>query len=261
MRSPSAERMRGWLRRVGLEVISPIAVLALWEIAAETHILNTRFWPAPSEIASSLWTAIAHGGLGHDVWLTTSRLLVGLLIGGVLGLVAGIGMGLSRTVRHALRPLIAMTYPIPKIAILPLFLLLFGLGEKSKWAVVAVGVFYLVAINTFAGINTIDPVFTETATVYRVSWLRRIRTVSLPGALPLIITGLELGIGVGFLLIVAAEFVSANAGLGHAIWLAWQTFDIPLMYAALAVIAVYGFLIQLLTRWLHRVLVPWRDQL
>lgn len=250
---------RARARSLGVEVISPIVVIALWEILAEAKILNTRFWPAPSSIASSLWDALEHGGLGHDVWLTTTRRLMGILIGGGLGLFAGIGMGLWKPVRLALRPLIAMTYPIPKIAILPLFLVLFGLGESSKWAVVAIGVFYLVAINTFAGINTIDPVFNETAIIYRVSWWRRIRTVALPGSLPLILTGFELGIGVGFLLIVAAEFVSANAGLGHRIWLAWQTFDISLMYAALAVIAVYGLFILVLMRWLHRLLVPWRQ--
>jgi NitT/TauT family transport system permease protein len=254
--------MRRLIRRpsgIGAEMISPIVVLALWELLAETNVLNTRFWPAPSTIASSLWQALAHGGLGHDIWLTTERLVIGLAIGGVLGLAAGLGMGLSRTFRSALRPLIAMTYPIPKIAILPLFLVLFGISERAKWAIVAVGVFYVVAINTFAGINAIDPVFNETATVYRVSWMRRIRTVALPGALPLILTGFELGIGVGFLLIVAAEFVSAQAGLGYNIWLAWQTFDIPLMYASLAVIAVYGLFIQILVRWLHRRLVPWQQ--
>jgi NitT/TauT family transport system permease protein len=248
------------IRRGSLELISPIVVLVVWQILAKTHTIDSRFWPAPTDVASQLWTALLHGDLAHDTLLTTQRLAIGLLIGGSLGLIAGVGMGLWRPVRIALRPLIAMTYPIPKIAILPLFLVIFGIGETSKWALVAVGVFYMVAINTFAGIQTIDPVFEETATVYRVSWWRRIRTVTLPGALPLIITGLELGIGVGFLLVVAAEFVSAQSGLGYSIWQAWQTFNVPLMYAALAVVAVYGIAIQLVSRWLNHRLAAWRGR-
>lgn len=255
--------MNNFLSRLGrnsLELISPIVVLLIWQFLAKTDIIDQRFWPAPTDIMQQLWDGIFHGDLMHDTLLTTGRLAIGLAIGGVLGLVAGIGMGLWRPVRLALRPLIAMTYPIPKIAILPLFLVLFGIGETSKWALVAVGVFYMVAINTLAGINTIDSVLDETATVYRVSWWRRVRTVTLPGALPLIITGLELGIGVGFLLVVAAEFVSAQSGLGYSIWQAWQTFNVPLMYAALAVVAIYGIAIQMFSRWLNGRLVSWRGQ-
>jgi NitT/TauT family transport system permease protein len=248
------------LRRGSLELISPLVVLVVWEILAKTDVIDTRFWPAPTDIIKQLWDGIFHGDLAHDTWLTTVRLLIGLAIGGAAGLIAGLAMGLWRPARLALRPLIAMTYPIPKIAILPLFLVLFGIGETSKWALVAVGVFYMVAINTLAGINTIESVLDETATVYRVSWWRRIRTVTIPGAMPLIITGLELGIGVGFLLVVAAEFVSSQSGLGYAIWQAWQTFNVPLMYAALAVVAIYGIVIQLLSRWLNRRLVAWRAQ-
>jgi NitT/TauT family transport system permease protein len=248
------------VRKVLVFIASPVILLIIWQILAKAGVLDPRFFPAPSDILSSLWTGFAHGSLLHDTALTTGRLLMGLLIGGVGGLAVGIAMGLSRGVRTALRPLISMTFPIPKIAILPLFLIMFGLGETANWAIVSVGVFYPVALNSFAGIGEIDVVHQETATVYRVSVWRRIFTVALPGALPLILTGFELGIGIGFLLIVAAEFMGSTAGLGYAIWQDWQIFDVPSMYAALAVTAIYGLVIQLLMSLLRRVLVPWRAQ-
>ncbi|MBC6463617.1 ABC transporter permease [Actinomadura sp. HBU206391] len=250
--------LAGTARRTLLSVASPVVVLALWELLTRTKAIDTRFWPAPTTIASNLWDAFVHGTLRHDVGVTTVRLLIGIAIGATAGIVVGLGMGLSRTFRTLVRPLMAMTYPIPKIAVLPLFLLVFGLGETTMWAIVSVGVFYLVAMNSFAGIREIDPIYGETATVYRVSHWRRIWTVALPGALPLMLTGIELGIGVGFLLVVSAEFVNGSTGLGHAIWQAWQTFDVPLMYAALAVIAIYGLIVQVVMRTLHKRLVPWR---
>lgn len=250
-------RFTSLLRAFVINATSPVILLVLWEILSRAGVMDARFFPAPSDILSSLWTNLDEGTLLKDTALTTGRLVMGVLIGGSAGLIVGLAMGLSKTVRVILRPLIAMTYPIPKIAIFPLFLIIFGLGESSKWAIVSVGVFYLVALNAYAGIREIDPIHQETATVYRVSTWRRLRTVALPGALSLILTGLELGIGVGFLLIVAAEFVGSNAGLGHAIWQSWQTFDVASMYAALAVIAIYGLIIQIGMSRLHKVLVPW----
>lgn len=248
----------GRFRGLGLNVASPIAVVVIWQITSTSGLLDQRFWPPPSSVAVALYNALVGGSLLDDVLITTQRLLVGIAIGGTAGLVAGLGMGLWKPVNIAIRPLIAMTYPIPKIAILPLFLLVFGLGEESKWAVVSVGVFYLVAVNTYVGVRNVEEVYRETAEVYRVSWWKKVRTVALPGALPLILAGFELGIGVGFLLIVATEFVTSRSGLGFRIWLAWQTFDIRLMYAGLAVIALYGFAILGLSRFLERRLVPWR---
>jgi ABC-type nitrate/sulfonate/bicarbonate transport system permease component len=245
-------------RRTLLSAASPFVVLGLWELLARTRAIDTRFWPAPTTIANNLWDALLHGTLRRDIAVTTVRLIIGIAVGTVAGIAVGLGMGLSRTFRTLIRPLMAMTYPIPKIAILPLFLLVFGIGETTMWAIVAVGAFYLVAMNSFAGIGEIDPIYGETATVYRVSNWRRIWTVALPGALPLMLTGIELGIGVGFLLVVSAEFVNGTSGLGHAIWQAWQTFNVPLMYAALAVIAIYGLIVQMVMRFLHKRLVPWR---
>lgn len=241
------------------EFLSPIVLLIVWEAVAQLEIMDVRFFPPPTTIIQQFWEALVDGSLIADTWLTTTRLFIGTFIGGVAGIAIGLAMGIWRPARIGFRPLLAMTYPIPKIAVLPLFLLVFGLGEASKWAIVSVGVFYLVAMNTFAGVRSIDPIYTEMAQVYRVSWWSRVRTVALPGSLPLILTGLELGIGVGFLLVVAAEFVAANSGLGHAIWLAWQTFNIPLMYAGLVVVAIFGFIIQAGSRWVERRLVPWRS--
>jgi NitT/TauT family transport system permease protein len=167
-------------------------------------------------------------------------------------------MGLNRPIRALFDPIIAATYPVPKSAILPLALLIFGLGEGSKIFMVAVGVFFPLVINTTTGVLEINRIYLDVGRNYKASRWNTFWTIALPGALPVIMTGLKLGIGIGLVLIAVAEMVGAKSGLGYLIWSAWSTFAVAQMYVGLFVIAIIGFLLTLALNELERIIIPWK---
>jgi NitT/TauT family transport system permease protein len=241
--------------------ISPLVLLVLWEISVRLGLLDARFFPAPTSIVSTFISLVQSGELLINTWISLQRLFFGFLLGGIPALVLGIVMGLYRPIRAAIDPLIAATYPIPKSAILPLILLIFGLGEASKIVMVAIGVFFPVVINTVAGVLEIDRIYHDVSKNFGASRWQVFLTVALPGAMPLIMTGIKLGVGMGLILIAIAEMVGAESGLGFMIWNAWQTFSVETMYVGLVVIAILGFLFSVVLNELERFIIPWkRDQ-
>ena len=260
-RAPTASYMRR--AAVGeqlIALVSPLLLLALWEALVRIQILDARFFPAPSSIVGTFTGLIASGELLVHVGASLKRVLLGFLAGGVPALALGLMMGLSRWARAALNPIISATYPIPKSAILPLVMLIFGLGDASKVALVAIGVFYLVLINTMAGVLNIQPIFLDVGRNFGASRLQVFRTIAFPGALPLIFAGLRLGLGIALILIVIAEIVGARSGIGYMIWQAWTIFQVERMYVGLVVIAVLGWLAALIIDAVERVLIPWRPR-
>lgn len=248
----------GHLRDIALTLLSPLALLAIWEITVRVGFLDERFFPAPTSIASTLINLVESGQLWTNTAISLRRMFLGLLVGGIPALLLGLVMGLYRPIRLAIDPIIAATYPIPKSAILPLLLLIFGLGEGSKIAMVAIGVFFPVAINSTAGVLEIDRIYHDVANNYGAGRWKKFRTIALPGAMPLILTGVRLGFGIGLILIVIAEMVGARSGLGYMIWNAWQVFQVEVMYVGLVVISMIGVLFTVVLNELERVLVPWR---
>jgi|UniRef100_A0A7C1WZM1 NitT/TauT family transport system permease protein len=253
-----------WLPQAGakteaaVQVLSPIALLLIWEIAARAGWVDQRFFPAPSAIVRAFWDAITTGVLLHHLKITLWRVLLGTLIGGVPAVLIGLAMGLWRWLRLTLDPIIAATYPLPKSALFPLLLLIFGLGEGSKVSMVAIGVFYLAVTNAMEGVLAISPVYFDVAKTFGARRWDVIRTVALPGAMPLVLAGLRLGVGTGLILGVLAEMLGARDGLGYLLWSAWQTFSVSSLWATLFVTAVLGFASVQLVDFLRRVLVPWQ---
>jgi NitT/TauT family transport system permease protein len=243
-----------------LALLSPVLLLALWEALVRLHVLDARFFPAPSAIVSTFTALVASGELFQHVGASLQRVLLGFVVGAGLALALGLVMGLSRWARAALNPIIAATYPLPKSAILPLVMLIFGLGDASKVALVAIGVFYLVLINTVAGVLGIPSIFFDVGRNLGASRLQMFRTIALPGALPLIFAGLRLGLGLGFILIVIAEIVGARSGIGYLIWQAWTIFQVERMYVGLVVIAALGWLAAVVLDGLERTMVPWKPR-
>jgi NitT/TauT family transport system permease protein len=242
-----------------ISFLSPIALLLLWEILARVGILDTRFFPAPSQILRTLLTMMKSGELQDDTLISMTRLAVGFLVGGIPALIIGVIMGLNSTLRAMIDPLIAATYPIPKSSILPLALLVLGLGEASKIFMVAIGVFYPIAMNAMAGVREINKVYLDVGHNFKASRWDVFRTIALPGAMPMIMTGVKLGVGMGLVLIAIAEMVGAKSGLGYLIWNAWETFAVDQMYVGLFVIALIGFALTLILNELEKVLVPWKS--
>lgn len=243
-----------------IQIASPILALLIWEICSRSGILDMRFFPAPSAIFYHLIFVSPQEGIIQDIFASLNRLLWGYLVGCLLGVIFGIGMGLSRSLRAAIYPIIALTYPIPKIAILPLVMLIFGIGDLSKMVIVAIGSFFLVLINTLHGVDSIDKIYHDVAAVYKIKRHNFISKVILPGSLPAIFTGLKLAIGYSLVMVVAAEFSGADKGIGYLIWQSWETFSIKSMYAGIFVIGAMGFVFSYALHALERRLIPWRSQ-
>jgi NitT/TauT family transport system permease protein len=246
------------MKKFLLYFISPVCAFALWEVLTRTAVLDARFFPAPSMIFEHLIFVSPEQGIMGDIRASLSRIVWGYSGGSLLGIILGMAMGLYRPVKTALYPLIASLYPIPKIAILPLIMLVFGIGEMSKIVVVAIGSFFLVLLNTLHGVESISRIHHDVAKVFGISRFNYIFRVILPAALPTIFTGLKLAIGYSLVIVVAAEFSGANAGIGYLIWQSWETFSIKSMYAGIVVIGILGamfaYALELLERWL----IPWR---
>src|SRR6516225_662562 len=256
--SQAAPKMSARTRDRLLNIISPLALLVLWELCARFGFIDTRFFPAPSSVVSTMIEMLRTGELVTHTAVSMQRLFYGAILGGVPALVLGIAMGLNRPIRALFDPLIAATYPVPKSAILPLALLIFGLGEASKIFMVAVGVFFPVVINATTGVLEINKIYLDVGRNYKANRWNTFWTIALPGALPVIMTGFKLGIGIGLVLIAVAEMVGAKSGLGYLIWSAWSTFAVEQMYVGLFVIAIIGFLITLALNELERVIIPWK---
>jgi ABC-type nitrate/sulfonate/bicarbonate transport system permease component len=256
------ERKRNFAKRRDLiiSIASPLGLLLMWEIAAQVNLIDVRFFPAPSSIIVALIGIARSGELWENTEISLQRLILGFFLGGVPALVLGIVMGISRPIRAFVDPLIATTYPIPKSSILPLILLIFGLGEMSKVVMVAIGVFYPIAINSTAGVLQINRIYLDVGTSFRAGRWQTFRTIALPGALPFIMTGVKLGAGLGLILIAIAEMVGAKSGIGYMIWSAWETFSVERMYVGLFVIAIIGFVMTLGLNELERWLIPWKTE-
>lgn len=243
-----------------LSVISPLTLLLIWEALARLNVIDVRLLSSPTLIIQSFVPLLLSGELIYNTAVSVQRVLWGFLVGAVPGVLLGISMGLSPLVRSAIEPMIAATYPIPKLALMPLILLIFGLGETSKIFTIAIGVFYLVVINTMAGVLSIDKIYLDVAKNFGASRKDFYLTIALPGALPMIFAGLKLGMGMALILIVAAELSAAKAGVGWMIWRAYDMFDIEQMFVALIMLSILGYIFSLLLDAIERWALPWKQQ-
>jgi sulfonate transport system permease protein len=245
-------------RDLVLAVVTPVLLLLAWEVAALTGLLDARLFTPPSEILERGWEMIAEGELWVHVGATVARLVAGFVLGAATGIAVGLLMGVWRPARAALGPTFTALYALPKIAILPLLLLIFGLTETPKVLSVAISVFFVVQINTLAGIVQIDDRILEAARAYRAAGWKLFRHVLLPGATPSIMTGLRVAAGMAVIVVTAVEFVASNNGLGYLIWNSWQLFQPQTMFVGLITVSVIGALVTGLVVVLERALLPWR---
>jgi len=161
-----------------LTILSPIAILCLWQVASWTSIIDARFVPSPLKILEASWVLIGTGELWQHLSASFFRISIGFILGVIPGIIVGMIMGLNRLARAALDPLVAAIYPIPKIAILPLLMILFGIGDGSKIAIVAIAVFFLVLINTLLGVREIDKIYLDVARNFKAPKLKFFRNAS-----------------------------------------------------------------------------------
>jgi NitT/TauT family transport system permease protein len=249
---------KGWRLERWLPAAVVAVILAIWEWRGRAGGLSALFFPPPSTIILTLGRLLTSGELATHLSATLSRLFVGFALGGLPALILGLVMGWSRRLRLVLDPFIAAAHPIPKIAVLPLIMIIFGIGESSKIVVVAVAVFFPMLINTMAGVRQISPIYFEVAENYGAGLFKVFTRVVVPGGLPLVLTGARLALNTALVLTIAVELVAAQEGLGEMIWFAWQTLRTEELYASLIVISALGISFNLILQRLTARLVPWQ---
>jgi NitT/TauT family transport system permease protein len=214
------------------------ALLLVWETASHQGWLSALFFPAPSIIARTTVRLSLEGPLLQNTGTTLLRIALGVFVGGGLGALLGLVMGMSRPLRRVAEPFVSAAHPIPKVAIFPLILIMFGIGESSKVAIVALAAFFPMLISTMNGVSQIQSIYFEVAQNYGAGRLQEFTRVVLPGSLPSMLTGLLLALNIALLLCIAVEMISASQGLGAMIWMSWQTLRTEELYAALLFIHV-----------------------
>jgi len=237
-----------------------VALLAAWELAARRGWIPTLFYPAPSLVLATLGEMFVGGELGKHLGATFGRLAVAFLWGGGAGLLLGVALGWWPKLRAVVDPFISAIHPIPRLALLPLILLLFGISFFSKTLVVAIATFFPMVINAMAGVRQIDPNYYDVARLYRASRWRVFTRVVLPGSLPSVLTGARLALVRALGATIGLELITAQNGLGSLLYFAWQTYRTEALFAAVFVIAVIGYGFRTVLDSLSHRLVPWQGR-
>ncbi|CAA9569245.1 MAG: hypothetical protein AVDCRST_MAG33-2348 [uncultured Thermomicrobiales bacterium] len=254
-----SRRARRRIATVLLTIAGPLAILLVWEALSRSGAIDSRFWPAPTSLIPAAVELWREDDLLGDIRISLLRILGGFALGAIPAIAIGLAMGLSWPIRTLLMPVATAIYALPKIALLPLMIIAFGIGETSKLAIVALSIFFLVALNTMAGVLAIDQSYRDVARNFGASPLATFWAVALPGALPSIFTGLRLALGFALVVIVGTEFLSARqGGLGDLIWQSWQILAIRDMFVGLIIVGVLGWLLTLALDLVERVVIPWK---
>lgn len=252
--------------QITLSVGTLLALLAVWWLVAAQQWISPLFLPPPGQVLAKLISiAGSQGFMDATLWqhlgASLARILVALLAAVIIGIPVGIAMGLSPTVRGILDPLIELYRPVPPLAYLPLMVIWFGIGETSKILLIYLAIFAPVAMSALAGVKSAQQVRIRAAQSLGASRTQVLLFVILPGALPEILTGLRIGLGVGWSTLVAAELIAATRGLGFMVQSAGEFLATDVVLAGIAVIAVIAFGLELGLRALQRSLTPWHGEI
>jgi sulfonate transport system permease protein len=255
----AADRRRSWWPRWATRAISPVAAIVLWQVLSSTGVLPEHLLSGPVQIAKAGWTITANGELPQALLVSLRRVVIGAVLGCVAGVGLGLISGLKRWGENLLDPLVQMLRTLPHLALLPLFILWFGIGELPKVLLVALGVALPLYLNTFAGIRGTDPRLLEVADIVGLSGRDRVRHVVLPSALPNVLVGLRQSLGIAWLSLIVGEQVNASSGLGKIINDAREFLQTDVVVVGLVVYAVLGLLTDAAVRLLERRALAWRQ--
>jgi sulfonate transport system permease protein len=233
-------------------------VLVVWQLASLAGLADPLFLPSPVRIASALHELTVSGDLLRHLAASLQRIGGGWLIGAIAGVAAGGLIGLSWIGRSAGLPFISALFPIPKIALLPLLILWLGIGEASKVATIALGTFFPIAISTYAGIDNVPRNLIRMAQSFNMPFPAILQKVVLPGMLPSLISGLRISASIALILMVSAEMIGANVGLGAFLLTAGNLMQTDQLMAGIVVMSILGLLIGAVIGWLERTLLSWR---
>ncbi len=235
----------------------PLALLAGWQLSAQWGWLSTRVLPEPLAVAKAFVALASSGELWGHVWVSTGRALLGFAIGGGLGLALGLLTGSLRWAETLLDSSLQMLRNIPPLALIPLVILWFGIDETAKLFLVALGVFFPLYLNTFHGIRSVDPALIEMARSYGLSGWQLYRRVILPGATASILVGVRFSLGLMWVLLIVAETLSAQAGIGYMTMNAREFLQTDVVLVGILLYALLGKLADVLARGLERAWLRW----
>jgi sulfonate transport system permease protein len=248
---------RGWSSR-WTHFVSPLLILAVWQLAVTLGHLASDVMPSPANV----WTTAVHlteaGTLQSALLISLQRVALGLLLGIVIGVVLALVSGLSLIGERLVDPVMHMFRTMPVLALLPLFVLWFGIGEQAKVYLIGWAVIFPIYINLYAGIRSVDAKLVEAGAVLGLNRWGRIWHVILPGALPQFLTGLRLALGVSWLVLVAAEEINATSGLGYLITNAQNLLQTNVIFVGLIVYSLLGLATDILVRLIERFTLSWR---
>ncbi|GKS77283.1 aliphatic sulfonate ABC transporter permease SsuC [Acidovorax sp. SUPP950] len=235
----------------------PVALIALWQVASALGWLSTRVLPAPLDVVKAAWTLTESGELWTHVKVSASRALAGLAIGGGLGLVLGLLTGSLRLAETLLDSTIQMVRNIPALALIPLVILWFGIDESAKLFLISVSVFFPIYLNTFHGIRNVDPGLIEMGRTYGLSRWQLYREIILPGALSSILVGLRFSLGLMWVILIVAETISAQAGIGYLTMNAREFLQTDIVLVGILLYALLGKLADVFARGLEHWWLRW----
>lgn len=250
-----ARRGRVTRRILGLAV--PLGFLLLWQIASSRGWIDNRVYPSPIEVVEAWWLLWSERSLSNDIYASFRVITIGFAIGSAVGIAVGIVTGLVRVVRAALDPLLSALYVVPKLALLPIFLTIFGLGEKPKIALVVVTVFFFVWISTMESLTRVAGGHVDAAHAFGAGPFVTFWHVHLPAMLPELFVALRISMGVAVLVTIAAEYIVSGAGLGFVIFNNGQLFLMGRAWAGIVSVAVLGVILMSVVGVIGRRLAPW----
>ena len=236
-----------------------IGLIALWEIGSRTGFIGKLVLPAPSEAFEAFRQLVETGMLWKHLGASLYRLVVGWVCGTVLGISVGVLIGLFSVARAGLSPLVSAIFPIPKIALLPLFVIWFGIGEGSKVATILFGTFFPTVIATYGGVDNVDRSLIRMGQSFGLPWSSIVRKIILPGALPAILSGFRISVSIAIVLLVAAEMIGAEFGVGAYILLAGNLMATDQLIAGVAILSIIGLTIAWLIGRAERYFLRWRS--
>src|SRR5215468_6595426 len=247
---PANSRFDGW--------IALALVIALWQAAGSARLVNPLFLPPPSAIARALYELAMSGALWQHISASLLRIGVGWLLGTAAGVAVGFAIGLSRLARSVGITFISALFPIPKIALLPLLILWLGIGEEPKIATIALGVFFSTAISVYSGVDAVPRNLIRMAQSFNAPFETIVRRVIWPGALPSILAGFRISASVALLLVVSAEMIGAQFGIGAFVLQAGNLMQTDQLLAGVVILSVFGLAVGKLINLLEARLLHWR---
>jgi NitT/TauT family transport system permease protein len=263
--TPQRLMLRLLHNRSAMMLCSPAIALSIWQLLVYCGLISTESFTSPAQVFTALGevvfekNAALRGSLATHVWASLQEVLLGFLLAVVIGVPVGMFMGWSRIAFNFLDPLVELLRPIPPTAWVAISLLIFGLGLQQKVFVVFVGVISPILITTLDGVRGIDPILLKVARTHNASPTDTLRKVVFPALLPNILTSFRVGIGMGWMVVVAAELIAAEAGLGFLLIQAYRIFRMDVMIAVMLIIGLLALLMDRGMRWVQNRLMMWQE--